>query len=68
MECNNDFRLFKEKFNQYFVILEENLDKDNNLFKNDLNLIMHSIMLKVNVDRTEELIQKQNNLKHKYNV
>lgn len=68
MKCNNDFKLFKEKFNQYFDILEENLDKDNNLFKNELNLIMHSIMLKVNVERTEELIQKHNNLKQKYNV
>lgn len=68
MECNNDFRLFKEKFNEYFDILEENLDKSNNLFKNELNLIMHSIMLQVNNERTEELIQKHNNLKQKYNA
>lgn len=68
MECNNDFRLFKDKFNEYFNILEENLDKSNNLFKNELNLIMHSIMLQVNNERTEELIRKHNNIIQKYNA
>ena len=61
-ECKQNYQIFEAKYKQYFDSLIITLDGNNTIFTNELELIMHSIMIEINMLHTSKMISNHTEL------